>query len=72
VGRRSGDVAYSNGAGQEPGPYAQATREGARLRLSAGSFGIFFPCDAHLPKVHDGCHEGVFKVVIKIRVGGQS
>lgn len=36
------------------------------LRFQAGDFGVFFPDDAHRPKVHDGYYGAVEKLVIKI------
>lgn len=38
------------------------------LRLIAGSFAVFFPGDAHLPKVSNGLHANVRKVVVKIPI----
>jgi YhcH/YjgK/YiaL family protein len=36
------------------------------LPMSAGSFAIFHPSDAHRPKERDGIHRSVFKLVIKL------
>jgi biofilm protein TabA len=36
------------------------------LRLQPGDFGVFFPDDAHRPKVNDGANAAVHKLVIKI------
>jgi biofilm protein TabA len=38
----------------------------ARLHMTPGSFAIFYPGELHLPKLHDGCHPHVHKVVVKI------
>lgn len=32
-----------------------------------GHFSIYYPPDAHLPKMHDGIHDDIFKLVIKIQ-----
>lgn len=37
------------------------------LVMTPGTFGIFFPTDAHMPKISDGVHPQTKKVVIKIR-----
>jgi YhcH/YjgK/YiaL family protein len=37
-----------------------------RAHMLPGSFSIFFPSDAHRPKIADGIHGSVFKLVIKI------
>lgn len=34
--------------------------------MSPGTFAIFFPADAHMPKVSDGMNKTVKKVVVKI------
>jgi YhcH/YjgK/YiaL family protein len=39
---------------------------GAMLRMVPGSFAIFFPEDGHMPKVADGVHPRVEKLVVKI------
>src|SRR5688572_28622405 len=36
------------------------------LTLAPGTFGIFFPHDAHMPKISDGIHPTTKKVVVKI------
>jgi biofilm protein TabA len=36
------------------------------LHMSPGHFGIFFPQDAHMPKLSDGKEESVYKLVVKI------
>lgn len=36
--------------------------------LTPGTFAIFFPADAHMPKIMDGKHTTVKKVVIKIKL----
>jgi YhcH/YjgK/YiaL family protein len=38
------------------------------LRMAPGKFGFFMPTDAHRPKVNDGVHPSVRKLVIKIDV----
>lgn len=37
------------------------------IKLTAGHFAIFFPDDAHMPKIHDGLHPEVKKVVVKVK-----
>jgi biofilm protein TabA len=39
-----------------------------RVHMLPGHFAIFFPSDAHLPKVSDGTNGSVFKLVIKINL----
>jgi biofilm protein TabA len=39
-----------------------------RVHMLPGCFGIFFPSDAHRPKVFDGIHPDVFKLVVKINL----
>jgi YhcH/YjgK/YiaL family protein len=39
---------------------------GTTLRMTPGDFAIFFPEDAHRPKVHDGENSSVRKLVVKI------
>ncbi len=39
---------------------------GTTLQVSAGYFAIFLPGDAHMPQIHDGTHNQIHKVVIKI------
>ena len=36
------------------------------IQMLPGSFAIFFPSDAHLPKRSDGINRPVFKLVIKV------
>lgn len=36
------------------------------VHKTAGRFSIYFPSDAHLPKIADGHHDEVFKAVVKI------
>lgn len=38
------------------------------MRMTPGSFAVFFPSDAHAPKRADGVHPSVFKLVVKIAV----
>jgi YhcH/YjgK/YiaL family protein len=45
-----------------PGPDAQ-------LRMASGAFAVFFPSDGHMPKIADGVHPRVDKLVIKIDLG---
>lgn len=37
-----------------------------QIQMVPGSFAIFFPSDAHLPKRNDGIHQAVSKLVIKV------
>ena len=37
-----------------------------QIQMVPGSFAIFFPSDAHLPKRNDGIQKSVFKLVIKV------
>lgn len=39
------------------------------LKMLPGSFAIFFPEDAHMPKISDGMNKEVKKVVIKVKLG---
>lgn len=36
------------------------------VHKTAGRFSIYYPSDAHLPKIADGTHPEVFKAVVKI------
>jgi YhcH/YjgK/YiaL family protein len=36
------------------------------MHMLPNHFGIFFPQDAHMPKLHDGAEKSVYKLVIKI------
>ena len=38
----------------------------SRVRMTAGNFVVFYPCDAHRPKIRDEHHESVYKAVVKI------
>lgn len=38
------------------------------VHMLPGCFGIFFPSDAHRPKVSDGKHDQVFKLVVKMNL----
>ena len=40
--------------------------ESTKLKMRAGYFAIFYPTDAHRPKVYDGFNKNVFKAVVKI------
>lgn len=46
--------------------FHQPPAEYSTLRMTPGDFGIFFPDDAHRPKVHDGRNAAVHKLVVKI------
>ena len=37
------------------------------ILMTPGTFGIFFPADAHMPKIKDGINTTTKKVVVKIR-----
>jgi YhcH/YjgK/YiaL family protein len=37
-----------------------------QIQMVPGSFAIFFPSDAHLPKRNDGIQKSVFKLVVKV------
>jgi YhcH/YjgK/YiaL family protein len=39
-----------------------------RMHQLPGHFAIFYPSDAHMPKVSDGVHPNVFKAVIKVGI----
>jgi len=43
---------------------------GNRLHLTEGSFAIYFPQDAHLPAMEDGCAEECTRIVVKIKCAG--
>ena len=38
----------------------------SNVYLTAGYFAIFYPSDAHRPKINDGIYKGVYKAVVKI------
>ena len=40
--------------------------QGTMLRMSPGTFAIFFPSEAHAPKLYDGTNTAIFKAVVKI------
>jgi len=56
------------------GPYAQdkdlqfyrPAAASTRLHMPPRHFAIFYPTDAHLPKVADGVHASVYKAVVKV------
>ena len=48
--------------------YHSPEHPSAVLRMSSGTFAIFRPEDGHMPKIADGIHAAVAKVVIKIDV----
>lgn len=39
----------------------------SRLRLTKGMFAIYFPQDAHLPSMWDGCTEECIRIVVKMK-----
>jgi len=41
-------------------------KEFSILKMRAGYFAIFYPTDAHRPKVYDGLNQRVYKAVVKI------
>lgn len=41
--------------------------DSTRVLMLPGCYGIFFPSDAHRPKVRDSVHPSVKKLVVKIR-----
>jgi len=45
---------------------AQATQQCASLVMSPGRFAIFFPGDAHCPKIKHGRADSIKKLVVKI------
>ena len=47
--------------------YHAAPTQG-QVHMLPGCIGIFYPSDAHRPKVADGCHGKVFKLVIKLNL----
>lgn len=47
--------------------YAVPTRASACV-MTPGTFVIFYPSDAHLPKITDGQNEKVRKVVVKLKI----
>lgn len=38
------------------------------LLITPGTFAIFFPADAHMPKISDGQNREIRKVVVKIKI----
>ena len=42
--------------------------QAATCLMTPGAFAVFFPGDAHMPKVSDGKNERVKKVVVKIKL----
>lgn len=40
---------------------------GSRLHLTAGSFAIYFPQDAHLPSMEDGIAKECTRIVVKVK-----
>lgn len=49
--------------------YHQPALRYAVLRMTPGDFAVFYPEDAHRPKVGDGQHDAVRKLVVKIDRG---
>lgn len=45
----------------------EAPQQSTSCIMTPGAFAIFLPADAHMPKISDGVHEYVKKVVVKIR-----
>lgn len=45
-----------------------APEKATSVLMTPGTFGIFFPHDAHMPKVSDGVNNQTKKVVVKIRI----
>lgn len=43
-----------------------APEKASSVLMTPGTFGIFFPHDAHMPKISDGVHPQTKKVVVKI------
>ncbi|MFW5883643.1 MAG: YhcH/YjgK/YiaL family protein [Verrucomicrobiota bacterium] len=41
----------------------------SRVDKQAGWFSIYFPQDAHRPKLADGRHDAIYKLVVKIDLG---
>jgi len=46
------------------------TGEGTMLDVSAGTFAVFMPQDAHMPGIANGSPSPVRKVVVKVRING--
>lgn len=46
--------------------FYQAFEPFSTLRMAPGDFAIFLPADGHRPKVQDGSHPAVRKLVVKI------
>ncbi len=44
-----------------------APEKATSLRMAPGTFAIFFPEDAHMPKITSGSHKSVKKIVVKIK-----
>lgn len=44
-----------------------APEKATSLVMTPGTFGVFFPADAHMPKVSDGVNAQTKKVVVKIK-----
>ena len=47
-------------------PPSSTSNQLTSIHLTAGYFAIFFPTDAHRPKINDAIHTGVYKAVVKI------
>ena len=48
--------------------YYETEKSGSILSFTPGTFGIFFPEDAHKPKMVDGVNSDVWKLVVKINL----
>ena len=46
----------------------ESPKEATSLVITPGTFAIFFPADAHMPKISNGEHKQVRKVVVKIHI----
>lgn len=62
------EAAGSYDAGRDVQFYRQAAAS-ASVGMPPGYFSIFYPSDAHLPRVADGVQASVYKVVIKVGLG---
>ncbi|MBI3256117.1 MAG: YhcH/YjgK/YiaL family protein [Candidatus Andersenbacteria bacterium] len=45
----------------------ESPREATSLLMAPGTFAIFFPADAHMPKISDGKNTQIRKAVVKIK-----
>jgi YhcH/YjgK/YiaL family protein len=58
---REKDVTFGTGFSEET----------TRVRLRAGQLAVFYPEDAHAPRLTDGIPAKVFKIVVKVEVRGR-